>query len=93
MIGGVSAFNGSLGYLLGQEEGDKAFCLDACIYEASMCLTELLSINAYNDNPLPTRMGINRFPPTIRWASGPAKMAGLALRASVPGNGSPFVNC
>ena len=90
MIGGVSAFNGSLGYLLGQEEGDKAFCLDACIYEASMCLTELFSINAYNDNPLQTRMGINRFPPTYPLGIWPCKDGWLGVTCLSPGQWQSF---
>ena len=66
MIGGLSAFNGALGHLLAQRLGNLTtpFKLDASILEANMCFTDLGAINAYNENPLPPRMGINRFPPT-----------------------------
>jgi crotonobetainyl-CoA:carnitine CoA-transferase CaiB-like acyl-CoA transferase len=96
MIGGLSAFNGALGFLLGQAQANKAnrsapsFCLDASIYEASMCLTDLAPINAYNNNPLPSRMGINRFPPTYPLGIWPCKDGWLGVTCLSPGQWHSF---
>lgn len=95
MIGGVSAFNGSLAFLLGQmsEEGTAsapAFLLDASIYEANLCLTELGPINAYNKNPLPFRMGINTFPPTYPLGIWPCRDGWLGVTCLSPAQWQAF---
>ena len=96
MIGGLSAFNGALGYLLGQQEEKIArgsspfFCLDASIYEANMCLTDIGPINAYNNIPLPSRMGINRFPPTYPMGIWPCMDGWLGVTCLRPSQWKAF---
>ena len=95
MIGGLSAFNGSLAFLLGQlsREGtasEPAFFLDASIYEANLCLTELGPINAYNKNPLPSRMGINTFPPTYPLGIWPCRDGWLGVTCLSPAQWHAF---
>jgi crotonobetainyl-CoA:carnitine CoA-transferase CaiB-like acyl-CoA transferase len=86
MIGGLSAFNGALGHLLASKLGNLSgpFALDASILEANMCFTDLLAINAYNNNPLPPRMGINRFPPTYPLGIWPCKDGWLGVTTLTP---------
>jgi crotonobetainyl-CoA:carnitine CoA-transferase CaiB-like acyl-CoA transferase len=92
MIGGISAFNGALGHLLAQLLGNLTapFQLDASIMEANMCFTDLGPINAYNKNPLPPRMGINRFPPTYPLGIWPCKDGWLGVTNLTPGQWQAF---
>ena len=96
MIGGLSAFNGALAYLLGQlADGDggragPTFFLDASIFEANMCFTDLGPINAYNANPLPFRMGINRFPPTYPLGIWPCRDGWLGVTCLSPAQWQAF---
>jgi crotonobetainyl-CoA:carnitine CoA-transferase CaiB-like acyl-CoA transferase len=92
MIGGLSAFNGALGHLLAQRLGNlkTPFELDASILEANMCFTDLGAINAYNENPLPPRMGINRFPPTYPLGIWPCKDGWLGVTNLTPGQWKAF---
>lgn len=88
MIGGVSAFNGALAFLMGRHKNDEQhasrFVLDASIFEANMCFTDLGPINAYNKNPLPFRMGINKFPPTYPLGIWPCKDGWLGVTCLTP---------
>ena len=88
IVGGVSAFNGAAGYLLGQHlEGDNkstVFCLDASILEANMCLTEIGATMSFNQEPLPQRMGINRFAPTYPLGIWPCKDGWLGVTVLNP---------
>ena len=95
MIGGLSAFNGALGHLLAQRLGNLTtpFKLDASILEANMCFTDLGAINAYNENPLPPRMGINRFPPTYPLGIWPCKDGWLGVTNLTPGQWKAFASC
>ena len=90
MIGGISAFNGALGHLLDQRFNpvgatqSAAFVLETSIFEANLCFTDLAAINAFNDNPLPPRMGINRFPPTYPLGIWPCKDGWLGVTTLAP---------
>ena len=88
MVGGLSAFNGAVGYLLGQRFKDDnkftAFCLDASILEANMCLTEIGAAMSFNQEPLPQRMGINRFAPTYPLGIWPCKDGWLGVTVLNP---------
>ena len=55
-----------------------------------MCLTDLLAINAFNKNPLPPRMGINRFPPTYPLGIWPCKDGWLGVTALTPSQWKAF---
>ena len=92
IIGGLSAFNGALGHLLAQRMGNRCdpFQLDASILEANMCFTDLAAINAYLGNPLPPRMGINRFPPTYPLGIWPCKDGWLGVTNLTPGQWKAF---
>ena len=92
IIGGLSAFNGALGHLLATKLGNlsSAFQLDASILEANMCFTDLAAINAYNNNPLPPRMGINRFPPTYPLGIWPCKDGWLGVTTLTPSQWKAF---
>ena len=88
IVGGLSAFNGAVGYLLGQRFKDDnkftAFCLDASILEANMCLTEIGVAMSFNQEPLPQRMGINRFAPTYPLGIWPCKDGWLGVTVLNP---------
>ena len=92
IVGGLSAFNGALGHLLGQLMGNlkQPFALDNSIFEANMCMTDLMAINAFNENPLPPRMGINRFPPTYPLGIWPCKDGWLGVTALTPSQWRAF---
>ena len=84
-------FNGALGHLLAQRMGNcDPFQLDASILEANMCFTDLAAINAYLGNPLPPRMGINRFPPTYPLGIWPCKDGWLGVTNLTPGQWKAF---
>ena len=55
-----------------------------------MCLTDLAAINAYLGNPLPPRMGINRFPPTYPLGIWPCKDGWLGVTNLTPGQWKAF---
>ena len=92
IIGGLSAFNGSMAFLLGQLMGnlDEHFKLDCSILEANMCLTDLGPINRLNGNEIPPRMGINRFPPTYPLGVWPCKNGWLGVTALSPSQWKSF---
>ncbi len=92
MIGGLSAYNGALGHLLAQRLGNVSqhFQLDASILEANMCFTDLAAINAFNEIPLPPRMGVNRFPPTYPLGIWPCKDGWLGVTNLTPGQWKAF---
>ena len=66
IIGGLTAYIGTLGHLLGQQIGNlkPRFNLDTSIFEANLCLTEVGIVAAHNTGMVAPRMGINKFPPT-----------------------------
>ena len=84
ILGGVSAFNGSLAHLFGQPDKTSSFFLDASILEANLCLTELGAIASFNNMPLPQRMGINRFAPTYPLGIWPCKDGWLGVTVLNP---------
>ena len=88
IVGGLSAFNGAAGYLLGQhlngDDKSAAFCLDASIWEANMCLTDIGAAMSFNREPLPQRMGINRFAPTYPLGIWPCKDGWLGVTVLNP---------
>lgn len=88
IVGGLSAFNGALGYLFGQRlknnnESDT-FCLDASIWEANMCHTEIGATMSFNEQPMPQRVGINRFSPTYPLGIWPCKDGWLGVTVLNP---------
>ena len=92
MIGGLSAFNGSLGYLMGVKNNPAIdrFCVDASIFEANMCLTDLGPIGAYNGGQSLPRMGINRYSPTYPLGIWPCKDGWLGVTCLIPSQWRAF---
>lgn len=90
IVGGLNAFNGALGHLYDQTKNKNArdlqtkFCLDASIFEANMCLTDLGAIACFNDEPIQERMGINRFSPTYPLGIWPCKDGWLGVTVLTP---------
>ena len=80
IVGGLSAFNGAAGYLLGQhlKRDDKpaAFCLDASILEANMCLTDIGAAMSFIRNPCHKEWVSIALPQHILWVYGLARTAG-----------------
>ena len=94
MIGGLSAFNGSLGFLLGHllsgQDTSDVFFLDASIWEANMCLTDIGAAISFNDQPMPKRLGINRFAPTYPLGIWPCKDGWLGVTVLNPSQWTAF---
>lgn len=96
MLGGLSAFNGALAQLMGPSaqktdgEHRSSFVLDASIFEANLCLTELAPINAFNGNPVAFRMGINKFPPTYPLGIWPCRDGWLGVTCLSPSQWHSF---
>lgn len=85
-IGGVTAFIGCLGQVLGRElgNGGPAVHLDTSIFEATMCFTEVGAITAYNTGLEADRMGVNRLPPTYPMGVFPCKDGWIGLSVLTP---------
>jgi crotonobetainyl-CoA:carnitine CoA-transferase CaiB-like acyl-CoA transferase len=96
ILGGLSAFNGAVGYLMGIEKskgkGEEAsfFQLDASIFEANLYLTDVGAIMSFNDEPLPMRMGINRFAPTYPLGIWPCKDGWIGVTVLNPSQWKAF---
>lgn len=92
IIGGLTAYIGTLGHLLGQTLGnhDEHFHLDTSIVEANLCLTEVGIVAAHNTGVVAPRMGINRFPPTYPMGIFPCKDGWLGVTVLTPSQWQAF---
>lgn len=92
IIGGVSAFIGALGHLLGQALGNMTcpFHLDTSIYEANLCFTEVGAVGAFNTGQVGARLGINRFPPTYPLGVFPCKDGWIGITVLTPSQWAAF---
>lgn len=96
IVGGLSAFNGALGYLYGDSSGHNKqstktkFCIDASIFEANMCLTDLGVLASFNGENLQERLGTNRFYPTYPLGIWPCKDGWLGVTVLNPGQWLAF---
>ena len=86
IIGGLTAYVGSLGHLLGNALKDQAkvFHLDTSIYEANLCLTDPAILHASNQIDITPRLGINRFAPTYPLGVFPCKDGWLGVTVLSP---------
>jgi len=86
IIGGLTAYVGSLGHLLGNSLKDRAnaFHLDTSIYEANLCLTDPAILHANNQIDITPRLGINRFAPTFPLGVFPCKDGWLGITVLSP---------
>jgi crotonobetainyl-CoA:carnitine CoA-transferase CaiB-like acyl-CoA transferase len=66
IIGGLTAFIGTLSHVLARELGNAAdkVRLDTSIFEANLCFTEVGGVAGWNTDLVGQRLGVNRFPPT-----------------------------
>lgn len=96
IVGGNTAFIGSLGEVLGEELGSEisnrsgSINLETSILEAMMCFTEVGAIGSYNTGLHPERMGVNRFPPTYPMGVYPCKDGWLGVTALTPSQWHSF---
>ena len=92
IIGGLTAYIGTLGHLLGQTIGNYEghFHLDTSIVEANLCLTEVGIVGAHNTGMVAPRMGINRFPPTYPLGIFPCKDGWLGVTVLTPSQWQAF---
>jgi len=86
IVGGNTAFIGSIGEVLGSELRNRSepVNLETSILEAMMCFTEVGTIGSYNTGLHPERMGVNRFPPTYPMGVYPCKDGWLGVTALTP---------
>jgi crotonobetainyl-CoA:carnitine CoA-transferase CaiB-like acyl-CoA transferase len=91
MIGGVTAYVGSLGHLLGIQMGNsERFDLDTSIFEAAMCLTDVAIIHAQGQAQVAPRLGINTFAPTYPLGIFPCKDGWLGVTVLSPSQWQAF---
>ena len=96
ILGGLSAFNGAVGHLMGIDNtlrkinSSEFFRLDTSIYEANLYLTDVGAIMTFYDEPLPMRMGINRFWPTYPLGIWPCKDGWIGVTVLSPAQWESF---
>ncbi|MEM7078759.1 MAG: CoA transferase [Pseudomonadota bacterium] len=92
IVAGKNAYVASLTQLLGRKLGNTTSAIDIEVstFESMLCLTEVGVIGAYNTGLTPTRMGINRFPPTYPLGVFPCQDGWLGLTVLTPGQWHAF---
>jgi crotonobetainyl-CoA:carnitine CoA-transferase CaiB-like acyl-CoA transferase len=92
IIGGLTAYVGSLGQLLGNSLNDhtELFHLDTSIYEANLCLTDPAILHANNQIDITPRLGINRFAPTFPLGVFPCQDGWLGITVLSPSQWEAF---
>ena len=66
IVGGLTAFIGTLGQVLAREMGNSSgpVRLDTSIFEANLCFSEPGGVGGYRSGRRGRRLGVNRFAPT-----------------------------
>ena len=92
IVGGNTAFIGSLGEVIASELGNRTepVNLETSIMEAMMCFTEVGVVGSYNSGLHAERMGVNRFPPTYPMGVYPCKDGWLGVTALTPSQWHSF---
>ena len=92
IIGGLTAYVGSLGHLLGNSLNNdaKPFHLDTSIFEANMCLTDAALLHAETQVDITPRLGVNRFAPTYPLGVYPCKDGWLGITVLSPAQWESF---
>lgn len=92
VIGGLTAFIGSLTQVLAAELGNRrdAITLETSIFEACICFTEVGVVGAYNTGLQAPRMGINRYPPTYPLGVFPCRDGWLGVTVLTPSQWHAF---
>ena len=92
IIGGMAAFAGSLGQVLGVELGNKTCptLVETSIYESTLCLTEVGAVSFFNTGLEGRRLGVNRFAPTYPLGVFPCKEGWIGLTVLTPSQWHAF---
>ena len=92
IIGGMAAFVGSLGQVLGIELGNNEgpTTIETSIYEASLCFTEVGAVSFFNTGLEGRRLGVNRFAPTYPLGVFPCKEGWIGLTVLTPSQWHAF---
>ena len=92
IVGGNTAFIGSLGEVLASELGNRTepVTLETSILEAMLCFTEVGVVGSYNTGLHAERMGVNRYPPTYPMGVYPCKDGWLGVTALTPSQWHSF---
>ena len=92
IVGGLTAYIGTLGYVIGAELGNRAAAcqLDTSIYEANLCFTDVGAVGAFNTGLVAPRMGVNRFPPTFPLGIYPCRDGWIGVTALTPSQWAAF---
>tara|TARA_Y100001960_G_C14752313_1_gene869208 strand:+ start:221 stop:1327 length:1107 start_codon:yes stop_codon:yes gene_type:complete len=94
IIGGMAAFVGSLGQVLGSELGNSKNInhIETSIFEACLCLTEVGAVSFFNTGLEGRRLGVNRFAPTYPLGVFPCKEGWIGLTVLTPNQWHSFCN-
>lgn len=92
IVGGMTAFIGSLTQVLAGELGNRAapVHLETSIFESCLCFTDVGVISAYNSGVQGHRLGINRFPPTYPLGVFPCKDGWIGVTVLTPSQWQSF---
>jgi crotonobetainyl-CoA:carnitine CoA-transferase CaiB-like acyl-CoA transferase len=92
VIGGLTAFIGTLTQVLARELGNArgATTLDTSILEANLCFTEVGAVAGYGTDVIGTRMGVNRFPPTYPLGVFPCRDGWIGVTVLTPSQWHAF---
>ena len=92
IIGGMAAFAGSLGQVLGIELGNntRPSLVETSIFEATLCLTEVGAVSFFNTGLEGKRLGVNRFAPTYPLGVFPCKEGWIGLTVLTPSQWHDF---
>ena len=92
ILGGMAAFAGSLGQVLGLELGNNKnpTLLETSIFEACLCLTEVGAVSFFNTGLEGRRLGVNRFAPTYPLGVFPCKEGWIGLTVLTPSQWHAF---
>ncbi len=92
VIGGLTAFIGTMAQVLARELGNATGItqLDTSILEANLCFTEVGSVAGYGTDLISTRLGVNRFPPTYPLGIFPCRDGWIGVTVLTPSQWHAF---
>jgi len=92
IVGGLTAFIGSLTQVLAGELGNRAAALhlETSIFESCLCFTDVGVVGFYNSGLQAPRLGINRYPPTYPLGVFPCRDGWLGVTVLTPGQWHAF---
>ncbi|MDA1076313.1 MAG: CaiB/BaiF CoA-transferase family protein [Proteobacteria bacterium] len=92
IVGGLTAFTGSLAQVLAGEIGNRStpVHLTTSIFESTLCFTDVGVIGYYNSGLSAQRMGINRYPPTYPLGVFPCADGWIGLTVLTPSQWRSF---